>query len=288
MRVLPVAFALSLALNTAALFSVSHVVRREESRTIEEIRIARQKEDDLQFEFVEARPKPNPERPKEARKISSQSSQNEDTTFDKANAETLPKTKLTGPTEQLEQMRSTDQTRSEQMKTIATGPRPVHPDELAMPMPKPEEEAAQASPASPPQAPLPTAMPQDKITTDEMSRTSSRGAKLYGLTSFEATGSGMGEYMKHLKEKIWLSWFPYLAFKYPKDFQGAEAILSFTISKQGEIKMVQILESQGSPLFATFCVEAVQRAGNFGPLPEEILALIGKDELEIRFGFHYH
>ena len=135
---------------------------------------------------------------------------------------------------------------------------------------------------------MPGAAGGDHITTQEISRTASMGVKLYGLTSFEATGSGMGVYMKNLKEKIWLAWFPYLAFKYPTDFKTADAVISFTLNKEGEIKIVKVLESNGSPLFATFCVESVQRAGNFGKLPQEILDLIGKDELEIRFGFHYH
>ena len=39
-----------------------------------------------------------------------------------------------------------------------------------------------------------------------------------------------------------------------------------------------------SPLFASYCMEAVQRASGFGPVPREILELIGKDELEIKFG----
>ena len=29
------------------------------------------------------------------------------------------------------------------------------------------------------------------------------------------------------------------------------------------------------------------RASDFGPLPKEVLAIVGKDELEIRFAFHY-
>jgi outer membrane biosynthesis protein TonB len=128
---------------------------------------------------------------------------------------------------------------------------------------------------------------QDKITTQEMSRAQSHGAALFGVTSFEATGSGMGEYMKNLKEKIWLAWFPYLAFHYPQDTRGADAVVSITLDAQGKVKILRLIENEGSPVFATYCLEAIQRAGTFGPLPEEILILTGKDEFEIKFGFHY-
>jgi outer membrane biosynthesis protein TonB len=127
----------------------------------------------------------------------------------------------------------------------------------------------------------------NKISTQEMSRFSSHGAQLYGVTSFEATGSGMGVYMKNLKEKIWLNWFPYLVSRYPQDFKTADAVLDITLNEKGDVKIVKLVESEGSPLFAAFCMESVQRASNFGAVPKEILALVGKDELELKFGFHY-
>lgn len=143
------------------------------------------------------------------------------------------------------------------------------------------------SPSSSPRAEIQGKGGFDRITTQEMSKIKSPGAMLFGQTSFEATGSGMGEYMKNLKERIWLSWFPYLAYQYPQDFRGADVVISFTLDPKGNVKIVKILDSVGSPVFAAYCVEAVQKASGFGPLPKEILTLIGKDELEIKFGFHY-
>ena len=127
----------------------------------------------------------------------------------------------------------------------------------------------------------------DRITTQEMIRAKTRGASLSGATSFDAMGSDMGIYMKNLKEKIWLAWYPYLAFQYPSDFQTADAVISMTLDAKGDVKMVKVLGSDGSPLFSTFCTEAVQRASGFGPVPKEIRALLGKDEIEIKFAFHY-
>ena len=100
-------------------------------------------------------------------------------------------------------------------------------------------------------------------------------------------GSDMGIYMKNVKERIWLAWFPYLSFQYPNDFQAADAVISFTLDAKGEVKSVKVLDSYGSLLFTTFCTQVVQRASGFGPVPKEILALLGREDLEIRFAFHY-
>ena len=112
-------------------------------------------------------------------------------------------------------------------------------------------------------------------------------ARFYGFTSFEATGSGMGVYMKNLKEKIWLSWFAYLSFKYPQDFRGADVMVSFKLDAHGRVKSVTVLENGGDGVFADYCEGAIRRAGGFGDLPKDILGLLGKDELEIRCAFHY-
>ncbi len=146
------------------------------------------------------------------------------------------------------------------------------------------QESSSAQEASPF---LPGQSGRDKITTQEMARTASLGALFKGDVSFEATGSGMGEYMKNLKEKIWLAWFPPIAFKYPSEFCGADAVIKFTLNRKGEVKILRVVSDGGNAFFSAYCMEAIQRVPSFGPLPEEILALLGKDELEIDFAFHY-
>ena len=139
-------------------------------------------------------------------------------------------------------------------------------------------------------APSPAAKGQasrDKINLTALSRLRSHGAQVYGMTSFDATGSGMGQYMKNLRERIWMAWFPYLSFHYPKDFKSADAVLEFRLDASGQVLSVRVLDSDGSPLFPALCMEAVQRAAPFGPLPPEVLDLIGKDELDVQFAFHF-
>ena len=93
--------------------------------------------------------------------------------------------------------------------------------------------------------------------------------------------------MKNLKEKIWLAWFPPIAFKYPSEFRGADAVIQFTLNRAGEVKIIRVAEDGGNHLFAAYCLEAVQRVPDFGPVPAEILALLGKEDIEIDFTFHY-
>ena len=177
-------------------------------------------------------------------------------------------------------------------------PEPAAKDEVVVPATaEPEPPSPKPSKASPVDSPKQAASPaqpgqrqpadRDKITTQEMTKARQRGARLTGMTSFDAMGSDMGVYMSNLKEKIWLSWFPYLSFQYPTDYQGADAQISILLDAAGKVKSLQVLTQSGSPQFAEFCLTAIQRAGSFGRVPPEILALLGKDQIEIKFAFHY-
>ncbi len=275
------------------------------------LRAAQKDDDGLRFEFVEAPPKTSPRAPQDTTRIAARDALNQDAaqapTTDPAAG---PAVQQQGVADQLAQTQATAasappppkvEAPREEKKAVPPSPQtpepPPPPDPLAlkeMPIPDqlpppPPQEASEARAASPPSEASEQGVPgRDRITTREMTRSASNGAALFGMTSFEATGSGMGEYMKNLKERIWLAWFPYIAFKYPTDFKTADAVLSITLDSQGRVALVSIVESEGSAVFASFCLKAVQEASPFGPLPPEILALVGKDELEIKFGFHYH
>ncbi|MBI3252800.1 MAG: TonB C-terminal domain-containing protein [Candidatus Omnitrophica bacterium] len=279
-RVLAACFGISLLVNAAAFVSFDKTFSLN-TREIEK-QVARRNNGGIQFQFVEAPPKIHPQKPAETRKIAARDALNQDLLKDKSRASGAPHVKTRGPADQLAQSRSTGASgrRQEPQKTKNPSPSAADsPDFLK------KKDASSEKPAP---SPAPGAMGRDKIDTRETGRARSRGARLYGLTSFEAIGSDMGGYMKNLKEKIWLAWFPYLAFQYPQDFKGADAVISFTLNPKGEVMIVKVVESRGSGAFAAYCMEAVQRAGNFGEVPKEILALTGKNELEIRFAFHYY
>lgn len=245
-------------------------------------KILTQKAKDIQFEFVEAPPKTHLQKPEDSPRISDRDALNQNRVEDQPGLHDTPNIKTQGVMDQLAQKQASDA----RAAIPRVEPSSVQKTDVAR-LPDGQGDQKSDRPPVNPQTPIQGLTGQDKITTQEMTKFKSRGAEIVGITSFEATGSGMGAYMKNLKEKIWLSWFPYLAFKYPQDFKSADVLIRFTLNQKGEVKILQVLESQGSPLFASVCMDAIQRASGFGEVPQEMLALTGKDEIEIKFGFHY-
>jgi len=290
-------FTTSIFLNAAMIGAFDRATTRYDSQLIaqKEKEEKLEKLGGLQFEFVEAPAKTSPRKPEKTHKISDRDSVAQDTTQEKESAapQAPPKIENNGPADQLEQRRfepsqaPSPASRPSLSQLPSVSRTESDPAETQAQMTSVTQTPSLPSPASAPQTPVQGLTGADRINTQAVSRANSHGAQLYGATSFEATGSGMGQYMKNMKDKIWLAWFPYLAFHYPKDFRSADAVVQFTLNSRGEVRMVKIADSQGSPMFAAFCVEAVQRAGIFGPLPEEILDLMGKDELEVKFAFHF-
>lgn len=307
----------SLLVHGCLLFSVDHWVSANHSLVrLEQQRIIQQQKRDLDLQFVESSPKASPQSPRNTRRISERNALNQDLLRNKTRAEELPRAMAKGLADQLAQRRGNpaqapsqkvEPNRGGQKKEEASqkpnesqAKAPEKPmeandvPEFAFPVGAKAPSSAASGASEKPQragaqekSAVQGVAGRDKITTQEMGRVPSRGARLYGMTSFEATGSGMGEYMKNLKERIWLNWFPYLVFNYPQEFRGADAIVSFVIDAKGNVESLKVVENGGDPIFATFCMNAVQRASGFGPLPKEILALVGKDKIELLFGFHY-
>lgn len=310
-------FAASFAVNTTILasFDGAYQAYSTQLEVMKQKKEAAQKLGSLQFEYIEAPPKESAVKPEKSSKVSDRDALSQDTTADKEvhRRKDPPKIDRIGPADQLEQRRlnpaalpsaaSMPREASMGSEEKAAAEEPVPPsasaaenetDSIADPekqSPKEDEpkESAWVPPAqaSAAQAPKQGLTGQDRITTQMSARQKSHGAQMFGATSFEATGSGMGVYMKNLKEKIWLAWFPYLLFQYPRDFQTADVVVEFSLDRSGQVKAIKVVDQKGSPLFGSFCMEAIQRAAPFGPLPDELLALIGKEELEVQFSFHY-
>lgn len=323
LKVLATSLAVSLAVNGTLIYSFERAALWN-ARQAELVKLAAQNKNRLEFEFVEAPAKVRPEMPRKTKRISSRDALNQG---QKAAPEsTMSGIEQKGPADQLRQKRGSGgaepspkvdlakasvksepspqnkETKVEMPEKAKDATSMAAPVEAPVEKPKPRETRedihmlAEPRPKSDermPQQPVkpnpaaPGVTGQDKVDTAQMAKTTSVSAQFFGITSFETTGSGMGEYMKGLKEKVWLSWYPYLSFHYPMDQRSADVVLSVRLNKFGDVKAVRILDSYGEPLFATYCMEAIQRAGNFGKLPDEILALLKDEELEIKFGFHY-
>lgn len=312
MRHFIIPLCLSLAINAATFVTIGEAVK---SRAVF---VAKQKAikgwfkpaRELTLEFVEAPKQVSTQKPVNPKKISTRDTISQDTSKSKKRSANTPAIAKVGPADQLTQIQS-------QGKSVPPQPeikpqsaskaqlehKPAPPNKVekvsAESKSSPQNDAMESVPYKsskaqpdrkeirPSAATTPLMSGGDKISTQAMTKKRGAGARMEGMTSFEATGSGMGAYMKNLKERVWLQWYPYLAFQYPIDSRSADAVISFVIDKRGEVKQVQVVESYGSPQFADFCMQAIQKASGFGELPTEIRALIGKDELEMKFAFHY-
>ncbi len=304
MRVELVTFTASVLINVAILGSFEKVTTQYEQILAQEKKTQEieDKLGGLAFEFVEAPKKVVPKPPAKTKKISDRDAVAQNPDGVPSTSDATPKIDSVGPSDQLEQKRSLptqppispSKPAPEIQPTPAPREAPTPSAEMAKKQslePERQEEAIQnPSKYTPDQKPLQTVVGltgSDRITTKAISRTQSRGAQISGETSFEAMGSDMGIYFKNMKERIWLSWFPYLSIHYPKDFRSADVIVQFYLSGDGEVLRTEVLDYKGSPLFAAFCMEAVKKAGPFGKVPPDVLALLGKDELEVKFGFHF-
>ena len=149
------------------------------------------REKSLQFEFVEAPPQTAPAKLRATRKIAARDSESRDLTKDKSRALASSSPKIqAGPADQLAQ-------RKKNAPMPAKLAKPAVSEEEKQPSKEKNSATAQPSP--------PIAGGTDVITARESSKRKSSGAAVYDVTSFEAMGSGMGEYMKRLKEKKSLS-----------------------------------------------------------------------------------
>lgn len=314
MRAEFITFGASLLINAAILGSFEHATTQYDQLLATE----KQKQEiveklgGLEFEFVEAPQKAQPQKPIKTKKISDRDSvaQNPEPSQVVAQ-ETAPKSGALGPSDQLEQKRMipsqmpvsesrpspevkpTPEPEQKQKAELSQQQQPAEKDAIVEKAQKPEDseqimkQPSKFAPNQTPVAPIKGLTGSDRITTQAVSRTQSRGVQLSGETSFEAMGSDMGVYFKNMKERIWMAWFPYLSIHYPKDFRSADVLVRFYLSPAGEVVRVETLNYKGSPLFAAFCMEAVKKAGPYGPVPPDVLALLGQDELEVKFGFHF-
>ena len=285
------ACAASVLINAGVLFSLDHVMVEQDLAFKDRQPRASRGVYSMDLEFVESPPGAHLDhRPKKTRRISDRDALNRDLRHDKRSSQGAPHAKMTGTVDQL---KNSGGSISLSPGTAATAMEPKSPlktqkTEAKQVAESPEEERPSPSPKS--SQPRPSAISgsgRGLLTLSKISRSKSRGAQLYGLPSFEARGSVLGEYMKNLEERIWMAWFPYLIAHYPNDFKTVDALVNIRLDAEGQVKDVSLIESKSSALFAAFCMESVRRAGPFGPLPQEVLDLNGKDDLEIKFAFHY-
>jgi protein TonB len=94
-------------------------------------------------------------------------------------------------------------------------------------------------------------------------------------------GSRFGWYVAIIQRKVRESWYtPEID---PTTQEGKEAIITFTLSRDGSPSNIHIATSSGSPTLDTSAKRAVQRVDTFGPLPPGY----GGNSLTVAYTFTY-
>jgi len=88
----------------------------------------------------------------------------------------------------------------------------------------------------------------------------------------------LGPYLANLRRRVQERWRP------NAPDQQRQAVIGFTISRNGEIANMRILKSSGSPQTDAETILAIQQAAPFGPLPEQF----PYNQLNIEFTFNIY
>ncbi len=98
-----------------------------------------------------------------------------------------------------------------------------------------------------------------------MARSTPGGGANGPVTAAGDFGSRFGWYVAIIQRKVRESWYtPEID---PATPEGREAIVTFTLSRDGSPSDIRIATSSGSPTLDTSAKRAVQRVDTFGPLP---------------------
>lgn len=110
------------------------------------------------------------------------------------------------------------------------------------------------------------------------------GADAEGDESFAAKEHVLGEYMREVRRRVERSWRTSLQLKY-SGLSGVRAVLKCTISPDGEVLKVDIVEKGNSLVYAALCKQAIERAGPFGSFPFDVPPIYRTQNLEIEWTF---
>jgi len=114
------------------------------------------------------------------------------------------------------------------------------------------------------------------------------GVERFGDVTFNARKHELGAYIRTLKHRIWLKWFPMVEFKYNSLAITSKTAVGFKVQPDGSLGDIQIVEHRGDEYLKAIATSAVSEAAPFDPLPEGFESLDGEDTLDIVFTFHYY
>lgn len=155
-----------------------------------------------------------------------------------------------------------------------------HADGIAVMSPSPSK------PTVPKEVTVDLTMRRSDVMGTAASRSDSDKALSAGTPSFAATGSDLGRYIKEMKEKIWIQWFPFVAMTYHQNI-STEIVVHYRIMPDGQLQDLVAHRVEGDAFLAEHTLAAIRKAAPFGPLPLEALEQSPDRSLRVVFTFYY-
>jgi len=110
--------------------------------------------------------------------------------------------------------------------------------------------------------------------------------KRKGFTNFEAMQDQIAPYLREIRKQVEKRWIEGLVTRY-NGTQPTEAVIDCAISPEGKLISATVAKTPEDPLYAALCVQALQKAGPFGPFPFKVPDMYRNQNLEIRWTFSF-
>ncbi|MBD5779374.1 energy transducer TonB [Pelagicoccus sp. NFK12] len=135
--------------------------------------------------------------------------------------------------------------------------------------------------------PSPKARPQLPRLPSAPTRQSKLGVSSVGQLAVDAKASKFGEYMERLIETVKLNWDD-LVQRSSAIERKSTVKIRFMLSSDGYVTDIEILEGTTARVIGVhMCRQAIERGSPFGPWPDGLEDLFGREE-DITFTFHYY
>ncbi|MBX7254789.1 MAG: TonB C-terminal domain-containing protein [Candidatus Hydrogenedentes bacterium] len=112
------------------------------------------------------------------------------------------------------------------------------------------------------------------------------GVKSKGFVSFEAMESEIAPYLKLVRDRVEKRWRGLMQVRY-SGASETKAVMDCTISPDGRVVSVEIVEPGSSATYAALCKEAIERSGPFPAFPFKVPEMYRNENLEIRWTFSF-
>lgn len=133
----------------------------------------------------------------------------------------------------------------------------------------------------------PTPRPRPRLTQARVNPLQNRivGTDRIGPLGIDARWSEYGEYMQELIEIVQQQWDNILSEQRVSPAHGTRAIVTFTLSSEGQTKIVSVDETCGRP-GSYACLSAIQDRAPYRKWTQQMIAVLGNEQT-LTFSFYY-